>query len=215
VAVPAAPAAAATSCQGADVEPTAQNLAQIEATTLCLLNEIRSENRLGTLHANARLELAAVRHSRDMVQNSYFAHASRDGSDFEDRIRRTGYLPRYGPWMIGENIAWGTEELGTPQAIVNAWMNSPPHRHNILEKRFSEIGVAVAAGNPDPQYTGGGTYTTDFGMRGSARTARKASRARHHKRSRRHARHHHRRHHKSAKQSRCRGTASAAVSICP
>jgi uncharacterized protein YkwD len=212
--VAAAPASADSACSGTDAQPTSSNLAQIESTTLCLLNAERRKRGLSPLRSNARLRLAALRHSRDMVSRHYFAHESLGGGDFETRIRRTGYIPRYGAWAIGENIGWGTGSLSTPGEMVNAWMNSPPHRRNILASDFREIGIALATGNPSPDAgEGGGTYTTDFGRTSrSADSARRAARGR----SVRGKRAHIRRHHKASRgSSGCHATADAAVSICP
>jgi uncharacterized protein YkwD len=41
----------------------------------------------------------------------------------------------------GENIAYGQK---TPQEVMNAWMNSPGHRANILSAVYNEMGVGVA-----------------------------------------------------------------------
>ncbi|HEX8856328.1 MAG TPA: CAP domain-containing protein [Thermoleophilaceae bacterium] len=207
----AAPASA-DGCSGADAQPTSSNLAQIESTTLCLLNAERRKRGLSSLRTNARLRLAALRHSRDMVARHYFAHESLGGGDFEDRIRRAGYIPRYGAWAIGENIGWGTGILSTPGQMVNAWMNSPPHRRNILASDFREIGIALAAGNPSPDAgDGGGTYTTDFGR--TSRSVDSARRATRHRSAR--GKRAHIRRHKSSRTSGCHATTNAAVSICP
>jgi uncharacterized protein YkwD len=63
-----------------------------------------------------------------------------------DRVRRTGYLAGAGDWALGEDIGWGTAQLGTPAAIVQSWMSSPPHRAVILGRRFREVGVGIARG---------------------------------------------------------------------
>ena len=76
----------------------------------------------------ARLRAAAAAHSADMVARGFFDHVSPDGGTLSDRARRTGYGGR----TLGEDIGWGTYDLGTPSAIVAAWMKSPPHRAIIL-----------------------------------------------------------------------------------
>ncbi len=54
-----------------------------------------------------------------------------------DRIRDTGYIPSpTDGYVIGENLAWGTYQLSTPQAIVAAWIASPGHLANILEAQY-------------------------------------------------------------------------------
>ena len=99
-----------------------------------------------------------------MVDQLYFAHDGRDGSQPADRIRAAGYLSSGGAWRIGENLAWGTGELATPRAIVSAWMASPGHRANILQPAYREIGFGVVAGNPAARGTGGATFVTEFGV---------------------------------------------------
>jgi uncharacterized protein YkwD len=49
-------------------------------------------------------------------------------------------------WEVGENLVWGTGPLSTPHSLVASWMNSPPHRENLLKPTFREIGIAAVAG---------------------------------------------------------------------
>ena len=179
-ALPAAASADSPSnCADADLSPSVADLPQIESATFCLLNAERRSRGLTALRVNGRLRNAAVAHSRDMVANHYFAHEDQSGGGPEDRIAHAGYLPRYGPWVIGENIAWGTDYLATPREIVRAWMNSTPHRHNILYSDFREIGIGVAIGVPDPSLGDGATYSTEFGAKSRELTqARRAHRSR-------------------------------------
>ena len=94
------------------------------------------------------------------------AHHFFDHGDFVTRIREAHYLRGAQSWVLGENIAWGSDRLGTPQAIVQAWMNSPGHRANILSRSFKEIGIGVSRGAPVAGVDDGVTYATDFGRRG-------------------------------------------------
>lgn len=152
------------SCHGARARTTHSNLQQIERATLCLINVQRRAQGLPVLRSDHLLRLAAVGHSREMVVKRYFAHTSAGGGRFIARIRRTGYLARSRFWRAGENIAWGVGALSTPASIVRAWMNSPPHRHNILTRGFRDIGIGIVRGSP--RIGGrGATYTTDFGSR--------------------------------------------------
>ena len=100
-----------------------------------------------------------------MADNNYFSHDSRDGSSFLDRLRRVDYVPRYGAWTVGENIAWGSDSYATPKEIVRAWMHSPGHRANILDRSFREIGIGVVRGAPVGGVSHGATYATEFGAR--------------------------------------------------
>ena len=76
----------------------------------------------------------------------------------DQRIRAAGYSGR----TLGETIGWGAGSLATPAAIVQAWMQSPPHRAIIMDGRFNEVGLGIAAGSPSG--TGdAATVTADFG----------------------------------------------------
>ena len=176
---PAASADAPSNCAGADLTPDASNLGQVESATLCLLNAERTSRGLVALRGDAQLRSAALEHSKDMVAHQYFAHEDQSGDGPEDRIYDTGYMPEYGPWVIGENIAWGTDYLATAREIVRAWMDSTPHRHNILYTDFREIGIGVVLGVPDPTFGDGATYSTEFGAKSrELAQARRAHRSR-------------------------------------
>lgn len=153
----------ASGCANATTVATAQNAAVIKAATLCLMNYERRRRGLRRLRLNSLLDLASIRHSRDMESRNYFAHDSLSGASFTDRVRRTGYFRGVSRWRAGENIAWGSGSFSTPKSIVRAWMNSPPHRRNLLSSVYVEVGVGVDPGVPVSGRTGGATITTDFG----------------------------------------------------
>ena len=163
--VAAAPAHAAPSaCQSSHLRPSPQNLGQVEQATLCLLNRERASRGLPRLRDNGRLARAAAKHSKDMVRRDFFSHSSPGGSSPAARIKDAGYLRGARGWSVGENIAWGTGHLASPQETVESWMNSAGHKANILHRAFKEIGIGVALGAPG-QGSDGATYTTNFGTR--------------------------------------------------
>ena len=151
--------AQAVACPGAEAVPTAANRLEIKKALRCLVNAYRTTQGLGTLAANQRLTRAAKLHSDDMVRRRYFAHESPSGADLMTRMRRV----RYRLQSAGENIAAGTDVLGTPMAAFLGWVDSPAHKENMLGAQFREVGVGVALGFP----TGGAgaTYTMTFGTR--------------------------------------------------
>jgi uncharacterized protein YkwD len=163
----AAPAGAHASaqtaaCAGADLVPDAGNLAQVGQATLCLLNDERAAAGLRPLAYSAALTQPSAAYSTRMVSENFFAHESPDGSTLESRLTAARYIAPDGDWFVGENLAWGQDNLATARNIAIAWMNSPGHRHNILEAEFTEVGIGIVPGTPgDP--TRGATYTTDFG----------------------------------------------------
>jgi uncharacterized protein YkwD len=156
--------AAQAECANADLLPTAQNIEQVRDAVVCLHNEQRAERGLRELREHAKLQRAATGHSNEMVEQSYFAHDSEDGSDFVDRILKAKYVSRGDGYSLGENLAWGTGDFSTPRGVVDAWMKSPEHRANLLRRTYREIGIGIRLGVPKDG-TVGATYTVDFGVR--------------------------------------------------
>ena len=111
---------------------------QYEQEVIRLVNEIRVQNGLSALTYNWELSRVARYKSQDMVDNRYFSHTSPTyGTPFQ-MIKAFGLSFR----TAGENIARG---YPTPQAVVNAWMNSSGHRANILSSSYTQIGVGYVA----------------------------------------------------------------------
>jgi uncharacterized protein YkwD len=158
---------ARTGCSSADAVPPRASTAQLASAALCLVNQERTKRGLAPLRSNRRLAQAAAAHARDMVARSYFAHDTKGGGSFVDRIKSTGYVAPNGFPSLGEDLAWGSGPLGSARAIVRSWMNSPGHRANILHRRFREAGMGVVFGAPGTGLGGGGaTYALDFGSGG-------------------------------------------------
>jgi uncharacterized protein YkwD len=83
---------------------------------------------------NNLLEKAARGHSSDMYTKNYFSHIENDGSTANTRIEKAGYL-----WMAyGENIGFG---YISEKEVVDAWLKSPGHCANIMNKNYKEMGV--------------------------------------------------------------------------
>ncbi len=132
----------------------------------CLLNRKRENHGLRSLRKSGRLKKAAQKHTRYMKSHGCFSHECPGEPSVLSRLKRVNYIHNgLRRWSYGENIAWGGSHLGTPKAIVRAWMRSPGHRHNILNPDFREIGIGFSrAPRPNPGASGS-TITTDFGMR--------------------------------------------------
>jgi uncharacterized protein YkwD len=114
-----------------------------------LVNKERAKAGCTALTIDDKLMLAAQRHSQDQADHKTMSHDGSDGSDVGDRLDRVGYAWR----AYGENVAWNQQ---SPAAVMDAWMNSPGHRANILNCSYTEIGVGVARSN-------GPYWTQDFG----------------------------------------------------
>nr|WP_258000336.1 CAP domain-containing protein [Bacillus sp. Marseille-P3661] len=116
-------------------------ISQYAQQVIDLTNQQRANAGLPALKADAQLSGVALKKSEDMQQNNYFSHTSPTyGSPF-DMMRDFGVTYN----SAGENIAQGQR---TPQEVVQAWMNSPGHKANILSEKFTHIGVGhEQAGN--------------------------------------------------------------------
>jgi len=161
-----APVASTAPCANGDLTPDPTNIATVEVATLCLVNQVRGEHGLPALAPNADLQQSADQHNNDMVTEDYFAHNGPAGDTPLSRIQATGYLSNPNDsYVIGENIAWGTLNLSTPNAIVNAWVNSPDHLANILNPTYTDSGMSVSPTAPAALAQGqqGAIYTQDFG----------------------------------------------------
>lgn len=103
-----------------------------------LVNAERAKEGLAPYRVSLRLHEAALGHARDLASGPESGHAGSDGSDPSMRADRVGYR-----WSwIGENVAAGQR---SPAEVVAGWMASPPHRHNVLDPRFEEVGVGYVS----------------------------------------------------------------------
>lgn len=125
--------------------PILDDVKQIENEVVRLTNQQRAKYGLPPLQIDWQLARVARYKSVDMRDKNYFSHQSPTyGSPFT-MIKNFGISYR----TAAENIAAGQQ---TPQEVVNAWMNSPGHRANILNKDFTHIGVGYAKGGSYGHY---------------------------------------------------------------
>lgn len=111
--------------------------AVISAVMVDLTNHEREK--IGTLSVNPQLVAAAQAKADDMAEKGYFAHNSPDGTTSWQWFRDAGYSFAF----AGENLA---VDFTDSEDVVDAWMDSPTHRANIMDGRFTEIGIATAVG---------------------------------------------------------------------
>lgn len=104
-----------------------------------LTNDERNENGARTLVRNPVLDEAARLKAEHMARNGYFAHYSPEGVSPWYWFDEVSY--RYA--HAGENLAI---HFSNSDEVVTAWMNSPTHRANIIDQKFTEIGVGTARG---------------------------------------------------------------------
>lgn len=128
--------------------PAADEMTDVEAQVLKIVNEVRSKNGLSSLQGNDdALNKSARAKANDMATNNYFNHQSPTmGSPF-DQMRNAGVKYR----TAGENIAQGQK---TAQDVMDDWMNSSGHRANILNKEYTHLGVGYVDGYWCQQFIG-------------------------------------------------------------
>lgn len=116
-----------------------QSVSEFEKQVVDLTNAERAKAGLKPLAMHTPLMGVARAKSEDMAKNNYFSHTSPTyGSPF-DQIKSAGISYR----SAGENIAQGQR---TPQQVVQAWMDSPGHRENIMNASYTHIGVGFVEG---------------------------------------------------------------------
>jgi uncharacterized protein YkwD len=123
-----------------------------ERAVMAQMNRVRAQHGLAALRFDPTLHDAARSHTRAMLAQNVFTHG-----DFSARMRRFGAR---GP-VLGENLAWGTGSSARAAAIVRMWLNSPPHRANLLRPGFRRVGVGAFVGT----FSGAGrarVVTADF-----------------------------------------------------
>ena len=104
-----------------------------------LTNQQREKNGLPDLSYNSKLAVAAQKKAEDMFAKNYWAHYSPTGATPWNFILNAGYQYEF----AGENLA---KNFLFSQGVVDAWMNSPTHRDNVLKKDYTEVGYAIVNG---------------------------------------------------------------------
>ncbi|MEU6132604.1 CAP domain-containing protein [Saccharopolyspora sp. NPDC047091] len=115
-------------------------------------NQVRAEAGCGPLAPAPGLEQSAQAHAADMAEQNYFAHS--DAVSPARALPHAEVLPR--AEVLGENIAAGNAAAAE---TFHQWITSPGHRANILDCRFTGIGVGHAY---DPSSTYGHYWVQEF-----------------------------------------------------
>lgn len=116
------------------------NITDYEAAVLNLINTVRASNGLAGLQVNQSLVDIARTRSNDMLSRGYFSHYSPEGKTVLNIMRECGIAFS----AAGENLAHSRPAgIGSPEAFLNAWMNSPTHAANILKGQYGIIGVGM------------------------------------------------------------------------
>lgn len=110
------------------------------AEVIRLTNQKRLQAGLTELTPNQTLSNAAYTKGRDMIDRDYWAHVAPDGTQPWKFFKDFDYKYRY----AGENLA---RDFSNASSAVDAWMNSPTHKENILNPKYKEIGIGVVEGD--------------------------------------------------------------------
>ena len=145
----------------------AQRDTSLERAVVEAVNAVRAAHGLRPLTISRGLRASAFGHTNALAAAGVFQHESPDGTSFDRRIRRV-YPPRgFSSWSVGENLVFGSAPFSAEDA-VQSWLESPPHRRNLLSRTWREIGVgAVLAQNVGGDYGDEPVVivTADFGAR--------------------------------------------------
>jgi uncharacterized protein YkwD len=167
LALPTLLAALAVDGTAAAEPPACPPGATDRAAIVCEINAARAEDGRAPLRSRPALVEAARGHSQDMVARGYFAHDSPEGEGPADRARHAGYMRHADTWRIGEVLAWSRGEALTAAAVVDLWLDSPPHRRVLLSRGYRHVGAGPVAGAPlgEPAVQPATTITVVLGRR--------------------------------------------------
>jgi len=129
---------------------------------LCLTNYARAQEGLAPLQLSSALNAAGQAKLAADLTCGEFSHTP-CGHPF-DMVFAT-YLQGATSYDIGENIAWGTGDYGTPRSTMNGWLHSEGHRENILTAAYTDLGIGYVPNQTFQGYAGATLWSQEFGMR--------------------------------------------------
>lgn len=145
---------------GALAAPAQASPVQDARSMKTLVNATRAQHGLRPLRFVRLLDRSALLKAQAIRRCGSFSHTP-CGASFTRSFRQVGYRFR----SVGENLAWGTADLGAPQAILKSWLGSPPHRANLLGPSWREAGVAELGAANLFGYSGVRLWVLQFGRR--------------------------------------------------
>jgi uncharacterized protein YkwD len=131
------------------------------------VNLFRAAHGLSRLRLSRPLNTAAAAHSTEMARMGYFSHNSANGRSFSQRVASYYRQRGFRWWAAGENLVYGSPDMGAAQAL-NLWLASPPHRANLLDPHWRELGLSAVHSTGAPGVYRGlpaTIVTADFGAR--------------------------------------------------
>ena len=117
-----------------------QGVNYVESQMIHLINSIRSSRGLQLLNPNPILNSIARSRSQDMLNRNYFSHYAPEGENIFNILVENGIMYAMG----AENLSQASPpSWGSPEAVINSWMNSGPHRANLLNPHYGQLGLGV------------------------------------------------------------------------
>lgn len=136
--------------------------AQVDAMA-CLVSYARTKAGLPKLRETSVLDRAGALKVAADVRCRAFSHTP-CGQSLQAVFAAAGYALT-GGYSLGENLAWGQDELGSPQQIMQAWLSSPNHRANLLSTNWTTFGLGVRTGMTFLGYDGVALWANEFASR--------------------------------------------------
>jgi uncharacterized protein YkwD len=139
----------------------------IEAPIVARVADLRRDAGLPQTTFSAELAEAAESHAAMLGRSGTFSHHAPGERAFSTRLQRFYSARGMAYWATGENIFWAHTSV-SPEQVIRAWLNSPPHKLNLLDPTWREVGIAALRARNAPGVYGGGDVTSvvnEFGRR--------------------------------------------------
>ena len=121
---------------------TIEEIEELEQDCLREVNHQRVARGLAAMEPDRNVLTVARAYSREMAEEGFFSHIDPEGLDVRQRLEKARITWR----MVGENLSYSNGYVNPVAISLRGWMDSPGHRHNILEGRYnaSAIGAWIA-----------------------------------------------------------------------
>jgi uncharacterized protein YkwD len=124
----------------------------LQRAVVAAVNRTRRSFGRSRLTLSSQLVRAGQEHARELALHGLFTHAWSNGALFGSWIQLFYPRTRASQWRVGENLAWTTPQLSASDTI-GKWLASPAHRANLLDRRWSQVGIGVVEA-----FNAGGVY---------------------------------------------------------
>lgn len=141
VTAPAQVSSASGSAQ-AEKATSARYSQALQRAVVAELNRTRRSYGRSRLALSSQLVRAGQEHARELAIHGLFTHEWSDGAPFGSWIQLFYPRTRASRWRVGENLAWAAPALSA-SGTIEQWLASPAHRANLLDRRWSQIGIGV------------------------------------------------------------------------